>query len=239
MANRIGCTLLLLGAACVPAHAEPLRMVSEPWAPYVYEEDGVLRGQDYELAAQVLERLGVAHRLQLLPWKRSLVEFDEGRADAILDIFRNQAREQDMVFPDEALSDSEFVLFYARQRPFPYQGLASLEGLRIGVSPGYWYSNEAFRQSKDFIRENAPTHEANFGKLLLGRVDMVLMERRVGLYLAQRMGILDRLDYHRQPVSRDGLYLALRRTPEFERLAVRFADELRRLKAERAAAQAP
>ncbi|WP_313514962.1 transporter substrate-binding domain-containing protein [Pseudomonas sp.] len=232
------CWALLLCAASLVAHADPLRIVSEPWAPYVYEESGVVRGQDYELTAQALERLGIAHELRLLPWKRSLVEFDEGRADAILDIFRNQAREQDMVFVDEPLSSSEFVLFYARQRPFPYRDLNSLKDRRIGVSPGYWYSNEAFRQSKDFIRENAPSHAANFGKLLLGRVDMVLIERRVGLYLARQLGILDQIDYHRQPISHDDLYLALRRTPEFEHLAVRIGAELRTLKAERAATPA-
>ncbi|WP_314409683.1 transporter substrate-binding domain-containing protein [Pseudomonas kuykendallii] len=237
MAKRI-CWALLFCTACVVAQADPLRIVSEAWAPYVYEENGVVRGLDYELTATVLERLGITHELQLLPWKRSLAEFDEGRADAILDIFRNPDREQSMVFIDEPLSSSEFVLFYARQRPFPYSDLNSLKGLRIGVSPGYWYSNEAFRQSKDFIRENAPNHAANFGKLMLGRVDMVLIERRVGLYLAQQMGILDQLDYHRQLISHDDLYLALRRTPEFERLAARFTVELRRLKAERAATPA-
>ncbi|WP_287028182.1 substrate-binding periplasmic protein [Pseudomonas sp. UBA6310] len=237
MAKRI-CWALLFWAACVVAQADPLRIVSEAWAPYVYEENGVVRGLDYELTATVLERLGITHELQLLPWKRSLAEFDEGRADAILDIFRNPDREQSMVFVDEPLSSSEFVLFYARQRPFPYSDLSSLKGRRIGVSPGYWYSNEAFRQSKDFIRENAPSHAANFGKLMLGRVDMVLIERRVGLYLAQQMGILDQLDYHRQPISHDDLYLALRRTPEFERLAARFTIELRKLKAERAATPA-
>ncbi len=232
------CWALLLCAASLVAQADPLRIVSEPWAPYVYEESGVVRGQDYELTAQVLERLGIAHELQLLPWKRSLAEFDEGRADAILDIFRNQAREQDMVFVDEPLSSSEFVLFYARQRPFPYRDLNSLKGRRIGVSPGYWYSNEAFRRSKDFIRETGPSHTANFGKLLLGRVDMVLVDRRVGLHIARQMGILDQVDYHRRPISRDDLYLALRRTPEFERLAARFSVVLRTLKAERSATPA-
>ena len=237
MAKRI-CWALLFCTACVVAQADPLRIVSEAWAPYIYEENGVVRGLDYELTATVLGRLGITHELQLLPWKRSLAEFDEGRADAILDIFRNPDREQSMVFIDEPLSSSEFVLFYARQRPFPYSDLSSLKGRRIGVSPGYWYSNEAFRQSKDFIRENAPSHAANFGKLMLGRVDMVLIERRVGLYLAQQMGILDQLDYHRQPISHDDLYLALRRTPEFEHLAVRIGAELRTLKAERAATPA-
>lgn len=235
--RQIIAILLLCGLACT-ARAEPLRIVTEAWAPYVYEESGRPAGLDYEISAEVLRRLGVEVQWQFLPWKRCLLAFEQGQADGILDIFRIPEREAHMLFVEEPLSDVEFVLFHTRQRPYPYRQLADLRGLVIGTSPGYWYNDAAFRNSRLFSREEAPTHEANLGKLVRQRVDLVVNDRRAGLYLAAQMGLGPQLGYNRKALGSDRLYLALRRTPELQALAARFAAELRRYKLEAGYAQA-
>jgi polar amino acid transport system substrate-binding protein len=227
----------LLLCLAVTARAEPLRIVTEAWAPYVYEVNGQPTGLDYEISAEVLRRLGVEVEWQFLPWKRCLLAFEQGQADGILDIFRIAEREPQMLFVDEPLSDVEFVLFYARQRPYPYRSLDDLRDLLIGTSPGYWYNDQAFRDSRLFSREEAPSHEANLGKLVRQRVDLVVNDRRAGMYLAARMGLGAQLGYNRKAVGEDRLYLALRRTPELTALAERFASELRRFKREPAYAR--
>lgn len=216
------------------ARAEPLRIVTEAWAPYVYQNNGQPTGLDYEISAEVLRRLGVEVEWQFLPWKRCLLAFEQGQADGILDIFRIPEREPAMLFVAEPLSEVEFVLFYARQRPYPYRKLDDLRDLLIGTSPGYWYNDKAFRESRLFSREEAPTHEANLGKLVRQRVDLVVNDRRAGLYLAAGMGLGPQLGYNPKPVGSDRLYLALRRTPQLTELAERFAVELRRFKREEA-----
>ena len=228
--------MLLCGLA-LAAPAEPLRIVTEAWAPYVYEENGQPTGLDYEISAEVLRRLDVKVEWQFLPWKRCLLAFEQGQADGILDIFRIAEREPQMLFIDEPLSEVEFVLFYARQRPYPYRSLEDLRDLLIGTSPGYWYNDQAFRDSRLFSREEAPTHEANLGKLVRQRVDLVVNDRRAGLYLAAQMGLGNQLGYNRKALGSDRLYLALRRTPQLQELAVRFAGELRRFKREAAYAR--
>ncbi|MFP3519763.1 amino acid ABC transporter substrate-binding protein, partial [Pseudomonas sp. SIMBA_077] len=87
-----------------------------------------------------------------------------------------------LLYPNEPLSDVEFVMFYANQRPHPFKRLNELKGLTIGTSPGYLYSDD-FSNSTLFNREPAPTHEANFGKLLLGRIDLLITDKRVGQHL--------------------------------------------------------
>jgi polar amino acid transport system substrate-binding protein len=228
--------MLLCGLA-LAAPAEPLRIVTEAWAPYVYQDNGQPAGLDYEISAEVLRRLDVEVQWQFLPWKRCLLAFEQGQADGILDIFRIAEREPAMLFVEEPLSEVEFVLFYARQRPYPYRSLEDLRDLLIGISPGYWYNDRAFRDSHLFSREEAPTHEANLGKLVRQRVDLVVNDRRAGLYLASRMGLGPQLGYNRKAVGEDRLYLALRRTPELAALAERFAGELRRFKREKAYAR--
>ncbi|MBS7664366.1 transporter substrate-binding domain-containing protein [Pseudomonas lalucatii] len=224
--------LLLLAAPGLSAHGQPLRIVSEAWAPYVYEERGQLRGLDYEATAIVLQRLGIDAEWQLMPWKRCLAALQQGQADAILDVFQTAERQAGMLFPAEPLSEVEFVLFHARARPHPFRRLADLHGLKVGVSAGYWYANRAFRESTAFTREPAPDHAANFGKLLRNRVDLVINDHRAGHYLLSRMNLSEAIGHSPRVVSRDRLYLGLRRDAELEKLAVRFAEALRRFKGE-------
>ncbi len=160
-------TALLLLCLSVTAQAEKLRIVTEPWAPYVYEENGKMLGLDYETTAIVFKRLGIDVEWQFLPWKRCLAMLEQGLADGALDIFHSDERDALLLYPSEPLSDVEFVMFYANARPHPFRTLDDLGGLTVGTSPGYLYS-QAFSESTLFKREAAPTHEANFGKVATG-----------------------------------------------------------------------
>lgn len=230
-------TISLLACLSLSVQAQPLRVVSEAWPPYIYEEDGELRGLDYDAARIILQRLGVDAEWQLLPWKRCILALKQEQADAILGIHRTQERESTMLFPSEPLSQVELVLFYAKNRPYSFRHLDDLQGLKVGVSSRYWYSNQAFRESELFIREHAPNHAANFGKLVRERVQLVLNDRYAGRFLLDRMDLNDAIDHHPQVISRDPLYLGLRRGAGLDSLAEDFADELRRFKHELAYAR--
>jgi polar amino acid transport system substrate-binding protein len=223
---------LLFAGLSFAAQGQPLRIVSEAWPPYIQDDNGVLRGLDYEAAQIVLQRLGVEVEWQLLPWRRCLMALEQGQADGILDIFHTPEREASILFPSEPLSHVEFVLFYAKANPHPFQRLADLRGLKVGVSAGYWYSNRDFRESTLFTRESAPSHAANFGKLVRKRVDLVINDRRGGHFILAQTGLDEHIRHHPQIISRDPLYLGLRRNAGLDQLAQRFASELRRFKHE-------
>lgn len=229
--RQIIATFLLCGLTFC-AQAKTLRLLTEAWPPYVFEQEGQPAGLDYEVAREVLKRLNVDLQLHFMPWKRCLLEMNQGLADGILDIFRRPEREAYMQFAEEPLSDVEFVLFFARSRPFPFRDLKDLRGRVIGTSPGYWYHNDAFQTSTTFSREEAPSHEANFGKLVRHRVDLVVNDRRTGLVLSKEMGLETQIGYNTTVLGRDRLFLALRKTPELQQLANAFAEELRIFKKE-------
>lgn len=210
--------------------ADPLRVVSEPWPPYVFEQSGRYLGVDLEIAEHVLRDLGHEVTWDLLPWKRALHTVKNGDAHAILDIVPNAERIEALHFPDEHLSRNETVLFYHRDRPHPFDSLADLAGLTIGVSPGYTYGSAEFTEAAHFVREPAPTFEANLSKLMRGRIDMVAMDQRVGLYLAQHLGIADRLNYHPTALGSGKLYLAFHRSESLLTLAESFGPALRAFK---------
>ncbi len=224
-------TAALFACLSLAAHGEKLRIVTEPWAPYVYEEQGVMRGLDYETTVIVFERLGVEVQWQFLPWKRCLAMLDQGQADGALDIFHSHDRDALLLYPSEPLSDVEFVLFYANERPHPVQTLDDARGLTVGTSPGYLYGPE-FSNSPLFKREPAPSHDANFGKLLLGRVDLVITDRRVGQHVIKAMGLEGKVSQAPAVVSRQQQFLAVRRGAGMDLLVQRFAAELKRFKQE-------
>jgi polar amino acid transport system substrate-binding protein len=229
-------TAALLTCLSFTALGEKLRIVTEPWAPYVYIQDGQARGLDYETAAIVFERLGIEVEWQFLPWKRCLAMLEQGQADGALDIFQNAEREGSLLYPSEPLSYVEFVLFYANARPHPVKSLNDLRGLTVGVSPGYAYG-VAFLGSPLFVREAGPSHEANFGKLLLGRVDLVITDRRVGQHLLDQLQVRDQITQSPNAISRDPQYLALRKNAGMDLLVQRFGAELKRFKREQAYAE--
>ncbi|NMX72493.1 amino acid ABC transporter substrate-binding protein [Pseudomonas sp. WS 5532] len=224
-------TAVLFACLSFTAYGEKLRVVTEPWAPYVYDDNGSMRGLDYETTMIVFQRLGVEVEWQFLPWKRCLAMLDQGHADGALDIFHSHERDALLLYPSEPLSAVEFVLFYANDRPHPAQTLDDLRGLTVGTSPGYLYG-EAFSESSLFDREPAPSHEANFGKLSLGRIDLVITDRRVGQHVIKAMGLEGKVSQAPLVVSRQPQFLAVRRGAGMDLLVQRFAAELKRFKQE-------
>ncbi|MND92216.1 putative amino-acid-binding protein YxeM precursor [compost metagenome] len=229
-------TALLITCLSFTAHGEKLRIVTEPWPPYVYLENGKPKGLDYETTALVFQRLGIEVEWQFLPWKRCLAMLEQGQADGALDIFQTAERDSQLFYPNEPLSEVEFVLFYANARPHSFHTLDDLKGLTVGTSAGYTYS-EAFRTSSVFKREPGPSHEANFGKLLKGRIDLFITDRRVGQHVIKTLGLESKISEIPVVISRQKQYLAVRRNVGMDLLAQRFAAELKRFKREPAYTQ--
>ena len=229
-------TVILFTCLSFTARGEKLRIVTEPWAPYVYEENGKALGLDYETTAIVFKRLGIEVEWQFLPWKRCLSMLEAGQADGALDIFHSDERDATLLYPSEPLSDVEFVMFYANERPHPFTKLDDLNGLTIGTSPGYLYSPD-FSESTLFTREPAPTHEANFGKLVRGRIDLLITDRRVGQHLLDELNIRDLISENPTVISRQSQFLAVRRNAGMDLLVQRFGAELKRFKREPAYAE--
>ncbi|MBA6114230.1 transporter substrate-binding domain-containing protein [Pseudomonas putida] len=229
---RLFCILLL---ACLSpmAQGERLRLVSDDWAPYIYQDAGQAKGIDYEVTTEVFRRLGVEVEWQFLPWKRCLAMIEQGLADGIMDIFQVDTRKAYLIYPLEPMSNVEFVLYQASARRHAIGQLSDLADLTVGTSPGYAYSAE-FNEASSFRREAAPSQEANFGKLMLGRIDLLITDRLVGRYLRKQLGLEQQIEELPLVVSRQSQYLGLTRKPGREELAQAFTQELRRFKQEAA-----
>ncbi|MCX9158423.1 transporter substrate-binding domain-containing protein [Niveibacterium sp. 24ML] len=228
--NRWRAALLILTAALQgagAAHARELVIVSETFAPYVFEQRGEARGFDYEVSKAVLARLGYTLNLQFAPWRRALVMAASKQVDGVLGIGRGNQNEREafLAFPDEALSGSRVVLFYLKGRPFHYEGLFSLAGKTVGTLAGYTYSPD-FASAPYFTREPVDTHEQNLRKLLRGHIDLALIDTAVGLYAAQQLGVAGEFSYEPHMISGGRQYIAFTRARGHDKLAQDFSKAL-------------
>ncbi|WP_374605547.1 substrate-binding periplasmic protein [Niveibacterium sp.] len=220
--------LLLTSAS---AFARELFVVSEAFAPYVFETNGQPSGFDYEVSKAVLGKMGHTLKLGFMPWRRALVMAEKGEVDGVLGIGRGDQNEREdyLAFPEEALSASRTTLFYLSAKPFRYQGLFSLAGKTVGTLSGYAYSPD-FANAPYFQREPVDTHSQNLRKLLRGHIDLAMMDTAVGVYTAQQMGVADQVRYEPVSISGGKLYLAFSRSRGLEPLAQAFGQALQGFK---------
>lgn len=223
--------ILLLACLSPMALGERLRLVSDDWAPYVYQDGDQTRGIDYEVSNEVFRRLGIEVQWQILPWKRCLLMVEQGLADGVLDIFELEPRKSYLVYPQEPMSQAEFVLYQASARRHVVGQLADLAGLTVGTSPGYNYG-PAFNEAPSWYREPGPSHEANFGKLVRGRIDLLITDRLAGRHLLRQLGLSQQVEELPLVISRQAQYLGLARKPGREQLARAFGEALQRFKQE-------
>ena len=229
---RILKAVLLLLLSSAPAVAQPYKVCTNDWPPFTMMESGEVRGIDADLLGLVLTNLGVSYEISLEPWKRCLYRMNNNDLDILLDAFYSEERAQIMIYPSEPTVETSLVLFYAKARPYSVNSVASLSGLRVGTEPGYAYANDEFMSGSHFVREDAPSLEANFGKLMRGRVDLVITDRIVGLYTAKTLGIESQIDYNPQSLFKnDSVYALIHRQSELAQRAAEFDAELKRVKA--------
>ena len=220
---------ILLGLPAAAFPAGTLGVVTDEWPPYVYVENGVVKGADYEIMMAVLDGMGYDADVNIYPWKRCLSMIKSRKADAILDIGMTEDRKKQMIFPDENISSSVSVLFCLADADFAFSRLEDLNGLRIGTILGYVYSKQ-ISEADFFEKLPVQTLRQNVDMLLLGRIDMFIANRNAGLFTAKKMKVLDRVKTLEKPISGGLLYLAFSRKKDHVKLAKKFSIHLERFK---------
>lgn len=209
-----------------------LKIVTDPWPPYAYLEQGKAVGIDVDTALAVLNRMGYIANIEMLPWKRCLALVKNLQADAILSASVTEERKSFLYFPEEPISRGDTVFFKRKNDDIDVRQLADLQGLRVGAMLGYKYCQE-LDESPYFARASrVPNLEQNFNMLINDRIDLVVEVDTVGMYKAKEMGVIDDIsliDNARYCTSKN--HLAFSTKLEYELLASKFSEELIKFKA--------
>ncbi len=177
----------MLGAYASPTEVTRVTiLVDDSYPPYSYVENGELKGVYIEIVRATAKLISAKYQIKLVavPWRRGLVEIEEGREFAILPPYKH-IEERSYMWPYSLPIMTESVVAYCNKgiRLQEYLRQANTKNIRpisIGINAGYLILNEELQQAVNMnhivIQENKST-SANIMKLYLGRIDCYLNDR--------------------------------------------------------------
>ncbi|QSI78513.1 substrate-binding periplasmic protein [Niveibacterium microcysteis] len=189
---------LLWMAPPVLAQGRPTRLVTFDYPPFmVADSAGQLSGLMIDVVTEAFKRMGKAVRIELYPFSRCLAMVEAGDADAMFTIKRTPQREARYLFPKEPVLTQHYVFFVRSNSALEFKGtLTDFANTTIGVVDNTSYGgtfDAAVKQGVFKKLDTAPNYESNFRKLLVGRVDAVIISQVVGQAIVKRLNAAEQV----------------------------------------------
>jgi polar amino acid transport system substrate-binding protein len=168
--------LLLASALGLPAKANP-RQVTLIVGEALDENGKIkpLRAWQQKLFEYLEAELGVRFDVRMYPWPRAERNALAGGA-LVFGLPKNPERLRELRYSDPAVR-STLWLVTRSDATFPFESLSDLRGKTIGAVRGYGYGEE-FEQSRNKlfrVEDDIPSRATRLQRLLLKRVDAVLL----------------------------------------------------------------
>lgn len=220
------------------AAAGTVTLVADEWPPFNMAPGGERQGYMVDIAREVFEPLGFTVEYRTMSWVRALDDVMAGVHDGVIGATRSEAR--GLVIPEESLGVDRLVLYVRKDSQWRFEGLPSLESVRLGIVKGYGYeasianyvSAHADNPDRIYMISGTKPLERLLGMLLLDRIDVVLDTEASLRHVAAELGVLASL----RPAGRlDGaerLFIAFSPArPDARELAQDLSEGVRRLRA--------
>ncbi|MBF0258901.1 MAG: transporter substrate-binding domain-containing protein [Desulfamplus sp.] len=135
-----------------------------------------------ELAVAAFKLSGYSVEITYLPWMRGLEMTKFGDYDGLMDMWYRPEREKFFIF-SESTEANQIVLFKRKDNPANFSTYEDLKRYSIGIVRGYANPPEFDAMIEQLNVEAVEGEITNIKKLLGGRVDLVLMDLKVGWYM--------------------------------------------------------
>lgn len=181
----------LAAAKPVPLAAaeRPVRLASLEWEPYIGSK---LPDQGYVTAVvrAAFADQGMAVEIEIYPWARALHLARTGAVDGLVPEYFNTSREAEFEF-SAPFPGGPLVLYKRRSDAIGFSvdpvrnqdaALRALKSRRFGVVRGY-LNTPVFDAANYLIKEEASDDATNLRKLVYGRIDLAVIDRRVAEHL--------------------------------------------------------
>lgn len=178
-ARTSACVLLLLLLGSGVARAEKLVIAGDMWCPINCAADAEQRGIFVELAEQIFAESGIEVEYRVINWARAVHDTRRGKLGALIGAGVQDA--PDFIFTPSAPGVSRMCFYAMRGGHWRYEGLASLQAVRLGAINGYSYGAELDLYLRDH-HEQAQVQlmtgdgalQSNLRKLRHGRIDALV-----------------------------------------------------------------
>ena len=176
-----------------PAQADDIKIRADPWLPYSGGGEMNPAGYMVEMAKAIAEANGHTIQYRTLPWTNALDAVREGKADCVVGAYKSDA--EGFAFPEVGWGPSGNVFWGLAEQKWRFNGLASLDTVKIAVLEDYSYGDELDGYIKQHAGDAArleivPAVGRGVVRLLarvIGkRVDAIIEDRNVLAYALEQ-----------------------------------------------------
>ena len=159
---------------------EKIRIATLNWEPYIGQtitNEGFMA----EVTREIFKRVGYKVEYIYLPWKRAVKMAEQGKFDGYFPAYWSKQREEKSIFTNSIIS-GPVVFFKIKGSDISFKKLEALKPYRIGVVHGFVNTTE-FDKADYLNKEKVTTNLQNIKKLFAGRIDLIVIDKYVGLYV--------------------------------------------------------
>lgn len=219
------------------APARTITLVADEWPPFNTSPEAEHKGYMVDIAREVFGRLGHRVDYRTVPWPRAIEGVRTGEYDGVIGVTRLEA--QGLVLPAESLGNDQLAIYTRQGGAWRFDGMHSLESVRLGVVKGYGYVPSMAEYIARNI-ENADRIHMNSGvkplerllrMLVMGRIDAVLDTEVSIRYVAAELDLLDTVAPAGRLEGSERLFIAFSPAmPDSRELADALSEGVRRLR---------
>nr|WP_283104461.1 transporter substrate-binding domain-containing protein [Shewanella inventionis] len=179
------------------SYAEPVRIASDIWCPYICEND---TGYLVELTKRAFEIQGKKAVFATLPYNRALVELKRQNVDAVLALTPGAIADNHLIHADVIVGYSSNDFYTASNNKTVFENLGNLNNTQqTAVVSGYDYGIELnawlhAHPNTYYASGDAPL-AMNIIRLVKGRHDVIIDNKNVIEYTASQLNLSQQLRY--------------------------------------------
>ncbi|QDG76558.1 ABC transporter substrate-binding protein [Labrenzia sp. PHM005] len=182
------------------AQADTLEIVTEQLPPFNYLEDGIAKGMGTEVVQAVLKETGREAPIRFLPWARSYQMALKTPGTLIFSILRTDEREEKFKWVGEIAPYGVSFYHLAENTEINVRTLEDAKPLSVGVYLGD--AKAEYLTQKGFKNlSQVEDDRFNLRKLLLGRIDLMVIDDSVIVELLRSEGVDPALVRRTMPIS--------------------------------------
>ena len=180
----------ILGLLSIFAAAGELKIMTEEYAPFNYEENGKVTGFSTEIVEEMMKRMGIKSNIELLPWSRAYNLTMTKDDYALFSMTRTEQREGLFKWVGP-LVPNKSVLWGLADKEYDIKNLNDAKKYKIGAYKDD--ADEQFLKENGFNIDSVVNDEQNLKKLLSGRIDLWIGGDPAVLMIAKKAGEADKI----------------------------------------------
>jgi len=225
--------IALICFSVLPAHAENKIILSTlDWEPYIGQS---LEKQGYvaEIIRESFKRSGYEVEMKFTPWARTVNLAKAGHVDGYFPEYYADEVKSYAMFSDP-FQGGPMGFFKQKNKKISYQTLMDVKPYKIGVVRDYVNTKE-FDEADYLTKEVVNDDITNLKKLIGGRIDLMIADKFVGLYLMEKNSLegRDTIEFMTPPLELKDLYLCIsKKTADADKKLAAFNKGLKEIMAD-------